>query len=62
MGLSERQMVMGAAESGTPVSMLMPVSGGVGVGISKLGEAVLLVLLEQPGQEGSMLYKSQNHS
>lgn len=35
---------------------------GVGAGISKLGEAVLLVLLEHPGQEGSMLYKSQNHS
>lgn len=34
---------------------------GVGAGISKLGEAVLLVLLEHPGQEGSMLYK-QNHS
>lgn len=33
----------------------------VRAGISKLGEAVLLVLLEHPGQEGSMLYK-QNHS
>jgi len=30
-------------------------------GISKLGEAVLLVLLEHPAQEGSMLYK-QNRS
>lgn len=34
---------------------------GVGAGISKLGEAVLLVLLEHPAQEGSMLYK-QNRS
>ena len=34
---------------------------GVGMGVSKLGEAILLVLLEHRVQESSMLYK-QNHS
>lgn len=43
------------------IEKLMLEVRGVGAGISKLGEAVLLVLLEHPAQEGSMLYK-QNRS
>ena len=43
------------------IQKLMLEVRGVGMGVSKLGEAILLVLLEHRVQESSILYK-QNHS